>query len=1085
MNTFGYADMRAFATAIQKRGVGALELNATGMKAAGAYVCRSLSYEGAEFKLDRIAIDKKATEVYDHSSEFVTLVLRVLEQADLVSMPARDEWADLVAMEKHQKTQIMSTQLWSGLLRFFKSMLMAAKVPKLAQWSLQAAQQGYQVVIGLQSTGEAATKRAQDEAEGNLEEIVSAPQACLEILLKAFPEHVQPEMQQGTLNKLDKLLHAVHEAVAAWERAAGLRPAEGAEDEDDEDAIQIERVMTVDEIEQEKLEMAARSGELVILDDDSCDEEMEDAAVAGDDKADGSDSDCVIISEDEARDRPVLPAGQDVDDALLGDELEARGGGGTAGDGTAPPVEQKPQIAEKEREPQIASGKAGRKPLLHVKGKGKQAIKKANADGGASTDDDGDDSEGEDASRDEEDRLAELGLVRDDRLAEIKSLLFRGLRCLKDLPANPLDDLIDKLGGPGAVAEMTGRKQRMVRRANGTGFALLSRMEGAGRTEGGMKDVNLHEKDAFMAGSKYIAIISEAASTGISLHADGRFQSSNRRRMHFTLELPWSAQAAVQQFGRSHRSNQQSAPIYRLLCTNCSGETRFAASAAKKLSTLGAILKGDRRAMGAGVALAEFDVETSYGKEAVDKLIRSVATAQPALAGQTPPAVQARTALAPEGDKEEFFAYARRVLCVMGILEKKVTGSGERFQSKLKGKKMEVKTFLNRLLILPVADQGTIFRYFEDTLDGLVAFARVMGELSSGIDEIEGTCVAPAPFPLGIHDDDETGTTTTVLKLDVDTGISFDEAVRQLEEHMALCKERSVDTSNCGFWISETARGFGSKGWQRVWLVRRQLPKTRFEANSRAEYSLFTPEGSVDRDVKLGGGKLGPWPRDSKRLGVSKKGSLSARRVSRADARALWCDWYEHGARVEERFLVSGAVLPIFKALSALMLACDDSLLKAPPRRKHADGTPEDPKEFKARSADDAALREEEEEEARSGGHYPDLADSEDAAMKKKKQRAEEIRSKNLVTLKRASAKFLATGETRKVIGVEVPHAVLDVTLGKLLDDVGCDTSTRLPAATEAVLKARGDTVWELLGVHEPTEEELLHDRDNDDEGRR
>ena len=37
----------------------------------------------------------------------------------------------------------------------------------------------------------------------------------------------------------------------------------------------------------------------------------------------------------------------------------------------------------------------------------------------------------------------------------------------------------------------------------------------------------------------------------------------------------------------------------------------------------------------------------------------------------------------------------------------------------------------------------------------------------------------------------------------------------------------------------------------------------------------------------------------------------------------------------------------------------------------------------------------------------------------------------------------------------------------------------------EAVLKARGDTVWELLGVHEPTEEELLHDRDNDDEGRR
>jgi len=283
-------------------------------------------------------------------------------------------------------------------------------------------------------------------------------------------------------------------------------------------------------------------------------------------------------------------------------------------------------------------------------------------------------------------------VVEDQWSIQAKNLLLTFVRKI-NLPISPLDDLINQLGGPGKVAEMTGRRGRVVK----TDKQPQPHYEARESDSSNVDSLNIQERNSFMNGTKHVAIISDAASTGISLHADLR-AANQCRRVHVTIELPWSADKAVQQLGRSHRSNQTSGPIYKLVTTNLGGERRFAAAVARRLQSLGALTKGDRRAA-TGADLTQFNFDTPYGRSALRNMYQSI-TLQSICPGVALSKVLSAAHIPDKYEFTEFNTIARQCLVSMGVTDASFVVKDKEAS--------DVGRFLNRILGLSVERQNLV-----------------------------------------------------------------------------------------------------------------------------------------------------------------------------------------------------------------------------------------------------------------------------------------------------------------------------------------------------------------------------------------
>ena len=281
--------------------------------------------------------------------------------------------------------------------------------------------------------------------------------------------------------------------------------------------------------------------------------------------------------------------------------------------------------------------------------------------------------------------------MRDELISQIQAL---------SIPDNPLD-MLYRAFGVDNVAEITGRSSRVVPLPDEHGdLHLVDQKRG--------KAANSADVEAFQNGDKRILVFSDAGGTGKSYHAD-RAAKNQQKRIHYLIQPGWNATKAVQGFGRTHRSNQVSAPTYKLVTTDISGQARFISTIAKRLDNLGAMTKGQRQA-GSGFFSAADNLESDLAAQTLFTFYRML----------------------DRGAYPEFSG--RSIIRKLGLERKLYTQEGT--LNIEASDMMDVSLFLNRVLSLRFDEQNALFGHFVDLLTQFTEEAEQRGELDRGMENV-------------------------------------------------------------------------------------------------------------------------------------------------------------------------------------------------------------------------------------------------------------------------------------------------------------------------------------------------------------
>uniref|UniRef100_A0A668AGQ6 Protein strawberry notch homolog 1 n=1 Tax=Myripristis murdjan TaxID=586833 RepID=A0A668AGQ6_9TELE len=646
-----------FIQAVERRGVGAMEIVAMDMKLRGMYIARQLSFTGVTFKIEEVPLTQQYINMYNKSVRLWVSAREKFQQA-----------ANLMDAEQRMKKSMWG-QFWSAHQRFFKYLCIASKVRRVVQLAREEVQNGKCVVIGLQSTGEARTLEALEEGGGELNDFVSTAKGVLQSLIeKHFPAPdrqklfsllgidlsakktpspsdtaVEPSGQKGKKRKGSQVKKQPKKKPRKHGGLSGTSSEESQSEESDK--------------ESDKDCESDDSFKSV----SSADDDDDDFNPFRDESDDDGEDDPWLIRKEPKKGKVKKKRRKSIDPDSIQSALLASGLGSTRPAFTAsvnPP--STPAIGEQ--------------------------VARIN-------------SESHDSCLTSQDAVEDAQQMKKDLLERLEKLA-------EELPPNTLDELIDELGGPDNVAEMTGRKGRVVSNDDGS-ISYESRSE----LDVPVEILNLTEKQRFMDGEKNIAIISEAASSGISLQADRRVKNQ-RRRVHMTLELPWSADRAIQQFGRTHRSNQVTAPEYVFLISELAGEQRFASIVAKRLESLGALTHGDRRATETR-DLSRFNFDNKYGRNALEIVMKSIVKLDAPLVSP------------PSDFQGDFF----RGMIGVGLINVEDRSGALSLDKDYNN----IGKFLNRILGMEVQQQNALFQYFSDTLGAVIQEAKRNGRYDMGI----------------------------------------------------------------------------------------------------------------------------------------------------------------------------------------------------------------------------------------------------------------------------------------------------------------------------------------------------------------